>query len=268
MTPSEIEKPSLDRSFVLCRHKRTRRISAIVLMVTVLYLLFGGVGYHLMSDTGRLSLVMPAVRFLDPPSAGLAVLNGFFSKTLIIPVLLLVLASWFWCRADRRLLRPVWSCSRCQLGYQSIRCPECGQVTESAMSEEVPAGLQGPRGGAEPSEATGNPILGFLRVVGFLVFSLSVVSLLVVGIYHLLFNSIIEWLLAPSGLPSSNPIAISNAVDWSLFFNGSVLPVVLLGTAGIWIWLVSCRRLARASWLCPSCSYDLSGVPCPRCDMP
>ncbi len=242
-------------------------MSSIVLILTALYLLLGGIGYHLMSDLGQLGTTLPAVGMFDHSSAELAVLNRFFQKTIIIPVLLLVLASWFWCRADRRLLRPLWSCSRCQIGYKSICCPECGQVTESLMSEEVPEGLQGPRGGAEPPAATANPILGLLRVVGFLVFSVSVVSLLVGGIYHLLLNSIIEWLCAPSGLPSSNPIAISNAIDWSLFFNGAVLPVVLLGSMGFWVWFVSGRRLARASWLCPSCSYDLSGVPCPRCDM-
>lgn len=118
--------------------------------------------------------------------------------------------------------------------------------------------------------------LRLIRFIGACIFFLSAVFLLLGGIFcSFAFGPIIHYVMAqrakteatsnvtlePSGL-------LGFLGEFHGFFQDSVAVAVFIGLVGFCIWFIPYRRLARATWLCPSCHYDLSGVPCPKCDAP
>jgi hypothetical protein len=246
---------------------RVRGLSACVLLVVTLYLLFVGVSYYTMSHVGQISTTLPAVAQMNSSSTGVADLNRFMQNTIVIPVLIAFPALLIWYGSYRRLMRPVWSCPACRDLSRSIQCPECGKVTETVQGTTVTHEQIATTGETESLSSQRRSFQKGVSLFCLLLLSLSVISLALGGFYHLLQNSIIDYLCQPSGLPSSNLIAIQGAIEWDLAFKRAVLPAVLVGIVGFWAWFIPYRRLASASGLCPSCHYDLSGTPCSKCDV-
>ena len=222
-------------------------IGAAVAVLCCLYLIFGS---YFFADTRHLD-------FFDPSVAT-------FAGTVSFSVCIGVLGFLSWLLAYRQIVRPVLACQTCQQDLSEVPCPECGKVRKRASghSNEVPMKRDRMGQGRLPVGRW-----RFIRFIGACILSVSVFYLILGGVVHLLYVPILRVI----------PYFIDDAMSqWELsvvvfdflnYFPGSVPLVVLVGLFGFFVWFIPYRSLARAVWLCPSCHYDLSGIPCPKCDV-
>ena len=99
-----------------------------------------------------------------------------------------------------------------------------------------------------------------MRFIGGFLLAVAALFLLLVSI----FDHVPAYLMQEF---TETPAALLEVFAWADRFYNSVSVAVLLAIVGFFVWFIPYRRLACATWLCPSCLYDLSGIPCPKCNV-
>ena len=214
-------------------------IAAAVLILCAVYLLGGAVL--------RLLTEFPPLFFW----------NGWtFTGTIIFAVIIGAMAFLFWLAAYGELIRSRMICATCQHDLSKVACPECGKTREnivSGMSDKTVPQDSSQQGSLAVSKLRG------IRFMGGSLLAIAALFLFLVGIFHHIAVPLIQGF-------AKTPAELFAVFTWEAHFQDGVAIAVLVATVGFCIWFISYRRLARASWLCPSCSYDLSGMPCPECN--
>jgi hypothetical protein len=215
-------------------------IPAAVLVLCAVYLLGGAVL--------RLLTQFPPLYFS----------NGWtFTGTIIFAVITGVMAFSCWLVTYGELIRTRMICATGQHDLSKVACPECGKTSEnsvSGMSDRTVPQDSSQQGSLDVSKLRG------IRFMGGILLAIAALFLFLVGIFDHIPVSLMQGF-------AETPAALFKVFAWEALFQNGVAVAVLLAVVGFFIWFIPYRRLARAAWLCPSCHYDLSGIPCPKCDV-
>lgn len=234
------EEPTLIDHDDLPNAKPPCLASAVVLLLCTVYLLGGSVL--------RLLTQFPPLFFW----------NGWtFIGTIIVADFTGVIAFFVWLSAYRDLIRSRMICASCQQDLSKVACPECGKTRESivsGVSDRTVTQDSSRQGSLAVSKLRG------IRFIGGVMLAIAALFLLLVGIFDHIPVSLMQ-------VFAETPAALFKVFAWVERFNNSVAVAVLLAIVGFFVWFIPYRRLACATWLCPSCHYDLSGIPCPKCDV-
>ena len=147
-------------------------------------------------------------------------------------------------------------CASCHHDLSEVACPECGRTRE-----KIPSGMSDktvPHDSSQQVFLAVSKLRG-IRFMGGVLLAIAALFLLLIGIFDHVPTSLMQEF-------AKTPGELLEVFSWGARFQNGVAVAVLLAVVGFFIWFIPYRRLARATWLCPSCHYDLSGLPCPKCN--